>query len=104
MKRFVKFLKQKTEKLCLIGSKMFSAINAKRFHFSSRVSGHWSVSCGPQSKALQIYSYGKQEEIHTRKRRNTYEDKIKGNALSQDLFCKCSLLLNRLGSLLVVDM
>ena len=34
------------------------------------VSGHLSASCGSQSKALQIYAYGKQGKIHKRKKGN----------------------------------
>ena len=34
------------------------------------VSGRLSASCGSQSKALQIYAYGKQGKIHTRKKGN----------------------------------
>ena len=34
------------------------------------VSGHLSASCGSQSKALQIYAYGKQGKIYTRKKGN----------------------------------
>ena len=54
------------------------------------VSGHLSASCGSQSKALQIYAYGKQGKIHTRKQENKEREKIKRRIftfVSQFVYC-----------------